>query len=274
MAGVVRRIVSEYAALGRVLEPSDLLALGVATMTHAPGILRTRKLTQLDAAMRRNITVKFGDSTIALPIKDIDRLLEGKGDNPTFGNVREIYARNCYLDQLKVKRPARAVLDAGANRGMFSILALAHLGTEIVVGVEPISSYIPVLELLLGANGVAPERAPRYQRFLTNPTVEKKDPEKNISIQTILREQKIDRFQLVKIDIEGFEKDIFVEPEWLAQVDTICMELHPHFAGDLSMIPRALTEYGFQYRLTDQEGKPSDIAHAMFLQASCTGALA
>ncbi len=76
MAGVVRRIVSEYAALGRVLEPADLFALGMATVTHAPGILRSRKLTELDAAMRRNVRVKFDGSTINLPIRDIDRLLE------------------------------------------------------------------------------------------------------------------------------------------------------------------------------------------------------
>lgn len=274
MASVVRRIVSEYAALGRVLSPGDMFALGVATVAHAPGILRTRKLTELDAAMRRNVTVKFDGSVIALPIRDIDRLLEGKGDNPTFGNLREIYARNCYLDRLKMQRPVQAVLDAGANRGMFSILALTHLGTEVAVGVEPISSYAPVLHLLLQANKVAPERAPRYHRFLTNSTAEREDPEHNVSIQTIMREQKIHRFQLAKIDIEGFEKELFLEPEWLACVDTICMELHPQFVGDLSLIPDALRRYGFTYHLLDQQGAETDISNAMFLQASCTGALA
>jgi hypothetical protein len=274
MAGVVRRIVSEYAGLGRVLEPADLFALGMATVTHAPGILRSRKLTELDAAMRRNVKVKFDGSTINLPIRDIDRLLEGKGDNPTFGNLREIYARNCYLEGLKVKRPLNAVLDAGANRGMFSILALTHLGAQTAVGVEPMSSYVPVLDLLLKANKVAAERCPRYSRFLTSPTLEKENPQNSISIQTVLREQKIDRFQLVKIDIEGHEKEIFEEPDWLAHVDTICMEMHPHFAGDLSLIPDALRQYGFEYRLTDQQGAPADVSRAMFLQASCCGALA
>jgi hypothetical protein len=274
MAGVVRRIVSEYAALGRVLEPADLFALGMATVTHVPGILRSRKLTELDAAMRRNVRVKFDGSIINLPIRDIDRLLEGKGDNPTFGNLREIYARNCYLEGLKVQRPVDAVLDAGANRGMFSILALTHLGARTAVGVEPMSNYIPVLDLLLKANKVAAERCPRYSRFLTSPSLEKENPQKNVSIQTILSEQKIDRFQLVKIDIEGYEKDLFKEPEWLAKVDTICMEMHPHFAGDLSLIPDTLRQYGFEYRLTDQQGAPADVSRAMFLQASCNGSLA
>jgi hypothetical protein len=33
-------------------------------------------------------------------------------------------------------------------------------------------------------------------------------------------------------------------------------------------------QYGFEYRLMNQEGEPTDIRDAMFLQASCTGALA
>lgn len=274
MGSVLRRFVSEYAALGRVLEPSDLMALWVATVAHAPGILHSKKLTELDAAMRRNVHVRFGDSIISLPIKDIDDLLEGRNDNPTFGNLREIYARNCYLDHLKVTRPMHAVLDAGANRGMFSVLALKYLGADLAVGVEPHESYVPVLHCLLHANGIQEERAPRYHRFLTNPSEEHDDPEKNVSIQTILQEWKIDRFQLVKIDIEGFEKAVFREPDWLAHVDTICMELHPQFVGDLSLVPDALKQYGFEFRLLDQDGNKVDVNHAMFLQASCTGALA
>ncbi len=274
MADVFKRIVWEYAALGKVLEPSDLFALGFETIANAPKILRAKKLTVLDAAMRRNMTVRFDGSSIALPIKDIDELLAGTNDNPTFGNLREIYARNCYLDRLSIKRPVHAVLDAGANRGMFSILALCYLGAQVAVGIEPMPAYTPVLSRLLEANKISPDRAPRYRKFLANPTAEREDPEKNVSIQTILREQNIDRFQVVKIDIEGFEKQVFLEPDWLAHVDTISMEMHPDFVGDLSLIPEALKQYGFEYRLLDQFGAPADIRHAMFLQASCTGALA
>jgi hypothetical protein len=75
------------------------------------------------------------------------------------------------------------------------------------------------------------------------------------------------------MDIEGHEKEVFAEPEWLANVDTITMELHPQFAGDLSLIPEALRRYGFEFVLTDQEGRPASIDSAMFLCASCVGAV-
>jgi len=274
MTGVVRRMVSEYAGLSRVLAPPDLLALGAATIANAPGILRSRKLASLDAAMRRNMRIRFDGMTIALPIQDMDRLLEGKDDSSTFANLREIYAHNCYLQGLKFPSPVRVVLDAGAHCGMFSVLALAHLGSETVVGVDPEASYDSALKLLLHANGFAAEKAPRYRRSLTCPVKEKNDPENNVSVQTILREKKIDRIHLIKMNIEGAEKDVFSEPDWLEAVDTISMEIHPQFVDDLSCIPKALTKYGFEFRLMDQERRPAEIRQAMYLQASRVGALA
>jgi FkbM family methyltransferase len=267
------RFLAEYAALGRTLEPMDLVYLAMVTTTHAPAILRSRKLTRLDAAMSRNMTVRFGKFRVALPLADIDHILSVHNDNPTFGNVREIYARNCYLHRLNLKTPIRSALDLGANRGMFSVLALVALGAEVAIGVEPVPIYESVVKLLLEANQCSPDRAFRYTKFISCPSVEQQDPHHRVSIQTVLLEQKINRFNLVKIDIEGAEKEIFAEPEWLASVDTITMELHPHFAGDLSLVTQALDRYGFRYLIVDQAGNPTGIRDAMFLYASCTGAL-
>jgi FkbM family methyltransferase len=268
------RFLAEYNALGRVLEPRDLLALAKATLMNGSTILQTKKLTALDAAMSRNMTVHVGKTPMVLPLADIDRILAASNDNPTFGNVRELYARNCYLDHLHLKTPLHAVLDLGANRGMFSLLALLALKAEIAVGVEPTEIYESVNRLLLEANNCNLQRGPRYKKFVSSPSNERQNPSQNVSIETIMREQKINRFSLVKMDIEGHEKEVFGEPEWLTSVDNITMELHPHFVGDLSLVPQALERFGFAYRMFDQAGKPADVKSAMFLYASCTGELA
>ncbi len=270
----VKRVFDEYRGLAHVLEREDFLWLVKATAMNSSEILRTGKLTSVDAAMSRNLTVCFGKARLAVPLADIDRILRHRNDNSTFGNVRELYARNCYLHGLRLKTPQRTVLDLGANRGMFSILALVALQAELVVGVEPVPVYMSVFEKLLEANHCSPLQAPRYTRFISSPSGEERDPGQHVSIQTILREQKIDRFNLVKMDIEGHEGEVFAEPEWLARVDTITMELHPQFAGDLSLIPEALRRYGFTFAITDQEGRPANINSAMFLCASRVGAVA
>lgn len=269
----VGRFFAEYSALSHMFSTPDLLALARATVTQSPAILRSKKLTALDSAMSRNMTVRFGKTRMVMPLAEIDRALAAHNDNPTFGNVREIYARNCYLEHLRLKPPLRAVLDLGANRGMFSILALLALNAEVAVGVEPVEVYVPIHRLLLEANGCDLSRGPRYKKFITSPSVEREDPNHNVSIETILREQKIDRFDLVKIDIEGHEKCLFSEPEWLAQVDNITMELHPHFVDDLSPIPKALEKYGFDWLAFNQAGDRASVQNAMFLCASRTGSL-
>ena len=269
----VTRLLTEYSALGKILQPGDLISMLMATAANAPAILRSRKLTALDAAMSRNMTVKYSGVRIVMPLADVDAILAGKNDNPTFGNLREIYARDCYLEHLRLSNPQRNVLDLGANRGMFTLLALAALGAETAVGIEPVEHYSQTLKLLLDANGIRPERAPRYAKFISSPSVETTDPSRNISIQTILRHQKLERFNLIKMDIEGHEKTVFSEPEWLSSVDNITMELHPHFVGDLSLIPQALEHYSFKYRHIDQMGRPVDINSAMFLVASRTDEL-
>ncbi len=269
----VVRFLSEYSALGKVLEPKHYFSLATATAMKAPEIMRSKKLTALDAAMSRNMTVRFGKSRVALPLADIDQILLLHDDNPTFGNVREIYARNCYLQRMKLELPIGSVLDLGANRGMFSILALVVLKAKRTIGVEPVPVYEPIAKLLLEANHCSPDCAFRYTKFVSTPSAERQDPGKCVSIETILREQGVGRFQLVKMDIEGHEKDVFSEPDWLASVDNLTMELHPQMVGDLSLIPEALTRYGFKYLIVDQPGRPTSIHNGMFLYASCTGAL-
>ncbi len=270
----LERFVTEYKELAKVLSPGDFRALLGATLINTGPVMKSGKLTAVDAAMSRNLTVHFNQVPVVLPLSDIDCLLQERKDNPTFGNLREIYARNCYLFGLRLDVPQRAVLDLGANRGMFSILALVALQAELVVGVEPRSWYDAIFDLLLKANHCDPGRAPRYDRLVASPSTEQKDPSRFVSISTILRQRNIERFNLVKIDIEGGEKDLFSEPEWLAHVDTITMELHPSFVGDLSLIPDALRKYGFKFALLSQAREPAAIDSAEFLIASCTGALA
>ena len=67
-----------------------MLALAGATAANAPAILRSGKLTKIDEAMSRDMTVHFNGVPIRLPLAQIDRSLASIRDNPTFGNVREI----------------------------------------------------------------------------------------------------------------------------------------------------------------------------------------
>lgn len=267
------RLLEEYGALWGTLKPGDFAVLLLKSVQQAPSILQTRRLRVLDAAMSRDLTVHFHGREVAIPVGQIDRMLVGNNDNPTFGNVREMCGRNCYLEPMCLPASIGTVLDLGANRGLFGLLALMTMGADRVVGVEPTAHYEPIEQLLLRANGLSPERSVRYKRLIAGPSAEKTDPSRYVSVETILKEQGIARIGFAKIDIEGGEKDLFGEPEWLAVTDNLAMELHGELVGDLSVIPRALEAHGFAYVSTGQSGEPLPLEKSMFLYASRTGCL-
>lgn len=261
----------ECASLSRVLEPTDFARFLGSVLVCAPQVIRTGTLRSVDSVMSCDVRVEFHGRRIAFPLREIDRAL-GNSDNPTFGNIRELCGRDCYFAPFKFNEKAGTFLDLGANRGMVSILALACLGADRAIGVEPQAKYNPVLELLLEANNFSSDRAPRYNRFLTGPSAEAANPAQNISIETIRKEQGVDRFWFVKMDIEGGEVDVFRDPAWLAHVDNLAMEVH-HVAGDLSLIPEALKSQQFEFVAVDQSGAVRSINDAMFLYASKTGSI-
>lgn len=269
----VSRLLDEYSALYGTLAFDDFAVLLVKSAQHAPEILKAKRLTALDAAMSRDLMVRFRGHEVAIPVAQIDQMLAGKNDNPTFGNVREMCGRDCYLAPMSLPASVGTVLDLGANRGLFGLLALVSMGADLVIGVEPTAHYAPIQELLVRANGFAQESAVRYSRFIASPSIEKQDPSRYVSIETIVKEHSIERIGFAKIDIEGSEKDLFSEPEWLSLVENLAMELHPEFAGSLSLIPEALEAHGFAYACTGQFGEPMPFDKAMYLYASRTGCL-
>jgi hypothetical protein len=273
MMNPMKRLLGEYEALNRVLGKRDLLAFVLAVAENAREVLRSRNLASVDAAMSRHISAHYRNRHLEFPLPEMDRLLTPYGDSYSFGGIREMYAHDCYLKGLHLTGPVGNVLDLGANRGMFSLLAAAVLGARLVVGVEPNIQYDAAVQHLLSANHIGADRVVRYHCLITSPTAERQAPDRNISIDTICTRRGIERIALVKIDIEGGEKDLFSEPEWLARVDNIAMELHARFVGDLSVIPYALRKYGFEYRFTSISGETCEVNEAMYLYGSRTGAL-
>lgn len=267
----VGRLFSEIASVYRILPLPDFGRFVFCTLTHSPRILRTGRLWSVDMAMSRNIEVQYRGCRVKVPVRDIDEVLGGN-DSPTFGGVRELCGRDCYFKPFRLSGLAGPFLDLGANRGMVSLLALLCLGSDRAIGVEPHQKYEPIFQLLLQANMLSASRAPRYTRFITSSAAEMRDPYRNVSIETIRREQGIDCFGLVKIDIEGGEIDLFGEPEWLPRVQNLCMEVHPG-AGDLSAIPDALKHYGFKFVSVNQSGERCNINQSDFLYASRNGSL-
>ena len=61
------------------------------------------------------------------------------------------------------------------------------------------------------------------------------DSVRAITVPEIISDHRLERIDLLKVDIEGSEKELFGAPApWLGQVDAICIELHDWFKAGCS----------------------------------------
>ena len=72
-----------------------------------------------------------------------------------------------------------------------------------------------------------------------------------MSVQSILQSQGWNKIDLLKVDIEGYERTLFgSDAGWLKVVGHIVGEVHAHVHYDLPDLERDLGPYGFECRIT------------------------
>lgn len=264
-----RRFLYEYGNLLRLLPPEMTWRLLAATARNAPAVLRSRRLTAVDAAMSRNCRVTFHGQGVALPLADIDRATAARNDNPVFGNLREMFANDVYLRPFRRPLHADTVVDLGSNRGLFLLIAVKVLGARFAVGVEPQPGYAEAWGLLRAANDMPPSAVRRIVAAVA-PTA---GPGR-ASMAEVLESLGGARINFLKCDIEGAEYPLFAAGgDWLARVDNLAMEVHPEHGDNRRLLSR-LRAAGFVCLATDRFGRPlSDPAAAEFVYASSTGDL-
>lgn len=248
------RLWQELTALWRCLSVAAFLRYWLTAVVLAPALVASRKLVPVDRVMRSRFTVRCARAQLRVDVGAMDRMLPG--DTPSFGGIREMYGRNCYL------RPFRPmtcglVVDAGGNRGLFSLLALKALEARRVVYVEPQGQYLPVLHALLDLNGIGRDSVIVLNARCTADLLSR-----------IVREQGSIGF--LKMDIEGAEYEALADGGWLRHCDNIAMEIHP---GPKAVLYERLVAAGFAVLATDDGGRPAALPAATYLYASRTGGL-
>jgi FkbM family methyltransferase len=156
-------------------------------------------------------------------------------------------------------RPPSIIVDAGANVGMSAVyFALRYPGATIIA-VEPEPSNFAIL---LKNAELFPQIIPINAALWKHEglvhiqdgggghwgmrTIEGKVPTRQAiratTIQALMQHLRIEQIDLLKIDVEGAECEIFEEPSpWIGHVGVICTELHDRFRPGCLEIYRAAT---------------------------------
>jgi FkbM family methyltransferase len=157
----------------------------------------------------------------------------------------------------ELDRPPRTIIDGGAYIGLSAIyFTLRYPGVRVVAVEASESNYnllvrntaaFPNIEpvhaalwpepgsLVLsdpgtGLWGLQVRDAGEQESSQAPPAGDSADSVRAITVPDILRDYRMERVGLLKVDIEGAEKELFGAPApWLSAVDAICIELHDWF---------------------------------------------
>jgi FkbM family methyltransferase len=151
-----------------------------------------------------------------------------------------------------VKKTPKIIVDAGANIGLASIYFSNKFPDAKVIAIEPEESNMEILkrniapyENIIPVEGALWHENSRINLvdpgfgkwgFMTQEQniVEERYGDvvhtvQGITIDAIMKDQGIDHIDILKIDIEGAEREVFKDPSrWIDKVDILIVELHEH----------------------------------------------
>lgn len=176
----------------------------------------------------------------------------------------------------KLQSSPRVIVDAGAYTGLSSVYFAMRYPEARIIAIEPSESNFEVLlRNTERFENVFPIHAALWAHtgsvILTDPgdgawglqirengdlpgaDVELSGPSdhrvSSITVSDVIRGYGLDRIDLLKLDIEGSEREVFSDCDsWIGKVDAICMELHDRFkAGCSRSFFKAIDEFPVEF---------------------------
>jgi FkbM family methyltransferase len=212
------------------------------------------------------------------PISVEKPLLKTKNHlSPSYNNYMEFFVHKVYEKYIGGKK-FDTIVDVGANIGIWieyiknvskcgkiyaiepnvqalKVLKDTYTQDEIILVEKALTNKDGELEFFVDANNSTISSAQKYEDLNASYKVPA------ISFRTFLREYNIDRINLMKVDIETGEYDLFesIDKSDLDRIDNLLIEYHIGFGGrdlkDVKTITSLLRGAGFKYSLDEQHAR-------------------
>jgi FkbM family methyltransferase len=176
-----------------------------------------------------------------------------------------IYGKNNYRSKSLNKLRPEVIVDIGCNNGVSLVAFKADYPNSRIIGIEPDPGNYA--QAILNVQGLENVEVINEAVWHSNGSLELKDNGKGdfafsfvtkgktiavvntVTIDSLMKRMNINNIDLLKIDIEGGEYDLFKfgNNEWLSKVKCIVIELHNWIHPDSSEIfIKSLYPYKFQ----------------------------
>ncbi|MCK5241115.1 FkbM family methyltransferase [bacterium] len=229
-------------------------------------------------------------SKIRLVLKGIPVFVEFRQNQSDLYILRENFILKIYdFAYEEILENVKTIIDLGANIGLSSLYLQARFPKARIVCVEPVKENVELLRQNAHNNNFSwkVERAAiqaksgtvtlypnewwssstvtehvattrqskdgRLEKLLSLPT----EDVEAVSVNLILDRNQIETVDILKMDIEGAEEQLFLEsPEWLQRIRVLIIEIHDKYV-DRKKITQVLTHAGF-HQISGRKG-PTDV---------------
>jgi FkbM family methyltransferase len=183
---------------------------------------------------------------------------------------REIFLREEYAISLPSNIQPRVIIDAGANIGFTTLFFARQYPQAAILSLEPDAENFEYLKKnTAGYPTITPLQMALWDK---NGTIEITDKgygvrgfmveENNQSqsstsvpsttLATLIQEHKITSIDIIKIDIEGSEKEVFSQDteKWLPITQCLIIELHDRMkSGCSKAVFKVMSQYNFEFSI-------------------------
>jgi FkbM family methyltransferase len=234
-------------------------------------VLYTRTLVRPRSAGRR-VTVSIPGTDIPITVR------LGSSDINVF---QDIFISREYGWKFSAK--PEVIVDAGGYTGMSAAFFAHQYPEATIVAIEPDAENFALLKLntsrfpnvhpvhaaVWSESGVISLTDPGYGSWgfqvaahadhATAVAVGEADPAtglvRAVTFDEIIKEFNLDHIDLLKVDVEGSEKEIFANAEpWISSVGAICIELHDRLkTGCSRSFFTAIADFGVEVRRSQSE---------------------
>ncbi|MBE0679016.1 MAG: FkbM family methyltransferase [Bacteroidales bacterium] len=205
-----------------------------------------------------------------------------RGNSVDFAVFNSIFARGEYDFQTEIN--PEVIIDAGANIGASAVWLHHRFPGARIIAVEPEATNFDLLRLntapylniscirgaLFGEDTslrISDTQVDNYA-FRVEKTTVSDDSVPGFTIDSLMRMYDIQQIDILKMDIEGAEYDVFIkEPgKWLSKTRMLIMELHEYFKpGITDLVHGILSSNSFEI---SRKGENTYARNKSLLQAN------
>lgn len=214
------------------------------------------------------------NETLAITVKGYKYpvyLRYGTSDHLAF---KQIFIQKEY--QISIPFKPQYLIDGGANCGYAAVYFSNRFPQATIVSVEPESSNValmkknsaPYKNICIVQGGIwsknaylrISNKAAQHWSFRVEEVDKKHSEMRAFSIAALMKKFKLPRIDILKLDIEGSEREVFSKnyKSWLDKTRVIFLELHERYAKGVTAIVRK--------RIREQKFKTSKIGENLVLR--------